>query len=141
MTSPEPTRAASRLREIGDLVERSLDQVEALLGADRLGEAVRILEANEGRLMRLWPAGFAPASGAGMTAPTVAGATPRPYAQAGDGERLRLADLLRRTGETLSRCEAMRARSAEELRALRARGRFEPQGEVARDWAWLDRRA
>lgn len=141
MRSPEGGSARPALREIAEQVERTLDQVESLLGAERLEEATRVLERNEGRLLAL--SGPIPARAAGPGAPArrepgVATRDQAPYPSTGTGERLRLAGLLRRTGELLSRCEAARAQTAGELRRVREAGRF---GAGAAAWSWLDRRA
>jgi hypothetical protein len=105
-----------------DRCEQAFDRVESLLDEGGLAEALRVLQHNEVELRRL-----APPSGAIAAAPAAG------YAST-SGKLARLPLLLYRTGRLLSRCEAMRDRTAEDLRRLNTSRSFQSGPSVAGTW-------
>jgi hypothetical protein len=124
-----------------DRCEGAFDRAEALLDEGRLEEALRVLQGNEVELRRLAQTaiGAAPSRVEPRLASPVGGdaavAVPlgAHYAGVTVGSA-RLSVLLGRTGRLLSRCEAMRDETAEELRLLRTSSRFQSGSSVAGTW-------
>lgn len=124
-----------------DRCAEAFDRAESLLDAGRLEEALRVLQGNElelGRLARKATGETLPRNERPLGSPSgrdaaIAVAEGEGYAGARIGSA-RLTALLGRTDRLLSRCEAMRDGTAEELRLLHTSGRFQPGSSVAGTW-------
>lgn len=124
-----------------DRGEAAFDRAESLLDEGRLEEALRVLQGNEAELRRLAQTaiGAAPSrveprlvSPVGRDA-AVAVPEGADYLGVSVGSA-RLSVLLGRAGRLLSRCEAMRDETVEELRLFRTSSRFQSGSSVAGTW-------
>jgi hypothetical protein len=126
---------------VWDRCEEAFDRAESFLDQGELAEALRVLQRSETELRRLARPAIGAASprkehslvspvGEGAAVAVSEGAG---YAVARVGSA-RLSALLDRTNRLLSRCEAMRDGTVEELRLLRTSRRFQSGSSVAGTW-------
>jgi hypothetical protein len=126
---------------VWDRCDEAFDRAESLLDEGRLAEALRVLQENEAELRRLARSamrGASPRKEHSLASPTSEGAAVvvsdgASYAVARVGSA-RLSVLLGRASRLLSRCEAMRDGTVEELRLLRTSRRFQSGSSVAGTW-------
>lgn len=124
-----------------DRCEEAFSRAESLLDEGRLEEAMRVFQGNEAelrRLARLVAEAARPREEHRFVSPlgrdaAVAVPEDASYALVRAGSA-RLSVLLGRTGRLISRCEAMRDGTVEELRLLRANSRFQSGSSVAGTW-------
>ena len=124
-----------------DRCEEAFDRAESFLNEGRLAEALHVFQGNETELRRLarlatdatrpreeHPLASPPGRDTAVAVPEGAD-----YAGVSAGSA-RLSVLLGRTGRLISRCEAMRDETVEELRLLRTGSRFQSGSSVAGTW-------